>query len=73
MWWARDSSIKALQPISAALHAITLRVQNLEESLAALQDKHERLRGRFYATRGPDSPPQTESKAEILKRMGFMR
>lgn len=47
------------------------RIRALEEHLAALQDSHERLRGRFYQSRGDTSPPPTETKAEILRRMGY--
>jgi phage shock protein A len=49
----------------AALGALARQVKELEDSLASLEDKHERLRGKFYAQREPQRP---ESKAEILAR-----
>jgi hypothetical protein len=52
-------------------HALVLRVKELDDELKALEDKHERLRGKFYQARGAQPPP--ESKAEILSRMGYMR
>lgn len=73
MWPFPKAKGPDLQEIGEQIHGLTLRVKHLEDSLAALEDKHERLRGRFYATKGPDSPPETESKAAILRRMGFMR
>ena len=56
------------------IYDVLQRVKLLEDGLAALEDRHERLRGRFYATR-PQLHPETESrpetKQEILTRMGF--
>lgn len=71
MWPFRDKIVErqAIQELRAA-------VRDLDERLEALQDKHERLRGKFYASRGMAEAPAErppESKAEILKRMGFLR
>jgi hypothetical protein len=54
---------------------LTQRIKQLEEVVAALEDKHERLRGRFYATRPTlrdDDDRRPETKAEILKRFGYI-
>lgn len=73
MWPFPRGQKQELGELSDQLHGLTLRVKHLEETLLALEDKHERLRGRFYASKGPDSPPENESKAAILRRMGYMR
>lgn len=49
-------------------HQVLMRLQEIEEELIALKAAHERLRGRFYATRGQGSPPLDLPKAEILRR-----
>jgi hypothetical protein len=54
------------------LHAVVMKVKQLEEDILALEAKHERLRGRFYATRGPDSPPAPTSKGDILRAHGYL-
>jgi hypothetical protein len=62
-----------------AFHEIVQRLRQLEEDLSALQAAHERLRGRFYASRPsvPDEADQpakvsVQSKAEILRRFGYI-
>ena len=52
------------------LHDLTLRVKHLEDDLAALEAKHEKLRGRFYATARthPTGPPQKVPREELLRR-----
>jgi hypothetical protein len=50
-----------------AVHQLTLRVKRAEDSLSLLEGQHERLRGRFYATRTPESPPQAKTKEELLR------
>jgi hypothetical protein len=64
---ARESVSKAfaqsLTEQHAALGALTLKVKDLEDALASLEDKHERLRGKFYAQR--EAAPATD-KAAIL-------
>jgi hypothetical protein len=42
------------------------RIRALEEAVPALQLAHERLRGRFYATRPHENGSQPLSKAQIL-------
>lgn len=69
-WFARRESVtkafaQSLTEHHAALGALTLKVKDLEDALASLEDKHERLRGKFYAQREPQREP---SKAEILAR-----
>jgi hypothetical protein len=63
----RESVTKAfaqsLTEHHAALGALTLKVKDLEDALASLEDKHERLRGKFYAQR---EQPKADSKADIL-------
>ena len=65
---------KPQEPIPDVRDLLT-RVRKLEEDLGALQLAHERLRGRFYALKGADEnqAAKPQSKAEILRRMGFMR
>lgn len=58
--------------LSAQIHGLVQRVKQVEDDLAALEAKHERLRGRFYGLRGRQND-EPESKAEILRRMGFLR
>ena len=70
-WFKASKSVDQVE-IAAQIRSAFGRIQQLEEALASLQDKHERLRGKFYATRQSDSPPPQESKAEILRRMGFL-
>lgn len=62
----------------AELRALRADLKNVQEDLAALETKHERLRGRFYGARrgsesGDPDTPRPETKAEILARMGFVR
>lgn len=61
---------KRREASSKALHDLNGRVSRVEEDLAALTAAHERLRGRFYALKGPASGDHVESKAEILRRFG---
>lgn len=71
MWPFRNRDVER-----KAIHDLRLAIKELDERLESLQDKHERLRGKFYATRQLEPPPQEsrpESKAEILKRMGYTR
>lgn len=56
---------------SQVIHSLTLRIKDLEENLAALESKHERLRGRFYATKGPDVAPVPQTKGDILRAHGY--
>jgi hypothetical protein len=51
MWPFRKTDPAHLELV-AQIHAVVERVKRLEESLLALNDRHERLRGRFYASRG---------------------
>lgn len=56
----------------------TLRreIASLREDLEQLAAAHERLRGRYYATRpqppASEPPKQPESKAEVLRAFGFV-
>jgi hypothetical protein len=54
------------------VQALEIAVQELGESLEQLRGAHERLRGRFYATKHQDEPPPSDSKADVLKRFGFV-
>jgi len=70
-WFKRRESVtKAIAQLlteqTAELSALKLKVKSLEDTLASLEDKHERLRGKFYAQREP--APRQESKAEVLAR-----
>ena len=47
------------------------RIFQLEEDYAQLRGAHERLRGAFYARQGKDSPPQPETKADVLRAAGY--
>jgi hypothetical protein len=69
-WFRRRESVtkafaQQLTEQHAAIGALSLKVKGLEDALASLEDKHERLRGKFYAQR---EAPKPESKAEILAR-----
>lgn len=46
------------------IHGLLSDVKQLRDDLASLEDKHERLRGKFYATRSAD--PGGKTKAQIL-------
>lgn len=48
-------------------HALLQRVKHLEDALAALEDRHERLRGKFYSARMIDKPAPL-SKEQLLAR-----
>jgi predicted nucleic acid-binding Zn-ribbon protein len=65
----RDPRVETLQD---TLHDVLQRLKHLEDLHLSLEERYERLRGKFYALRSLDSPPPTESKAEILRKMGFM-
>jgi hypothetical protein len=54
------------------IHGLLQRVKALEDDLAALEAKYERLRGRFYATRGADTPPTPLSKGAVLRAAGYV-
>jgi predicted nuclease with TOPRIM domain len=71
MWPFRQRLDQAHLELVGQIHAVLQRVKAIEETLAALEDKHERLRGRFYATR-PQLQAETEqrqlTKEQILAR-----
>ncbi|HEX8838287.1 MAG TPA: hypothetical protein VF748_15195 [Candidatus Acidoferrum sp.] len=53
------------------IHGLAQRVKLLEEGLAATDAAHERLRGRFYALKGPSADhdtPRQLTKAELLAK-----
>ncbi len=50
----------------AALGARARTVKALTDALASLEDKHERLRGKFYAARSESQPVVGTDKAAIL-------
>ena len=67
MRWPFTMRRKGLsQAEQGVIQALNLRVSQLEEALLALQAAHERLRGRFYALKGPEEPKRPLTKAEIL-------
>jgi hypothetical protein len=68
----RQVSLEALQGLSDDVHTLVRRVKQIEDDLAALEGKHEALRGRFYATRGVEKPPQPQTKADILRAHGYL-
>lgn len=43
-----------------------------QERLDALEDKHERLRGRVYATGLHKPPIEPQSKGDILREFGYV-
>jgi hypothetical protein len=66
MWPFKRSQVSPAQ-----VHELDKRLRQVEEDLGALQMAHERLRGRFYATKGAEfAAKPAETKAEILKRFG---
>ncbi|HEX8802143.1 MAG TPA: hypothetical protein VF772_26205 [Terriglobales bacterium] len=70
----RQGNNEQLLELQASLHAVLQRIKALEEDLASLQDQHERLRGKFYASRSErPAASEPESKAAILARMGYLR
>lgn len=68
--WGRGVDPRALTELREQYHALLQRTKQLEDDLLALEGKYERLRGRVYGVIRHD---QGESKAEILKRMGYTR
>jgi hypothetical protein len=63
----RQPVSEALASHQAAIHSMGLLLKQTEERLAALEAAHERLRGRFYALRGPEpGAKKVMSKEEIL-------
>lgn len=42
------------------------------DELEELRSEHRKLRGRFYAARGELEPPKVESKADVLRRIGYI-
>lgn len=71
-WFRRRESVttafaRQLTEHHAALTALAQKVKDLADALASLEDKHERLRGKFYARAGeqPKPTPATD-KASIL-------
>ena len=74
MWWPRRKQAFTQDDfgvLARNVHAQGLRLKELEEKHLALEAAHERLRGRFYATR-PQEKPEPTSKAEILREFGFV-
>lgn len=51
------------------LRRLDRETKQLREDLAALEGKHERLRGRFYATKPAEQPAQTGKPT--LMELGF--
>lgn len=73
MFWRRKPRTdEATLELVQQLHGLTMRLKALEERLDAAEAAHERLRGRFYATRVPEQPPAKPSKAEVLRDFGFV-
>jgi hypothetical protein len=68
----KQGTMRWFQVAAADFEALMLRVKGLEDDLALLRAQHERLRGRFYATKGQDSPPRELTKAEILRAAGYV-
>lgn len=62
----RQAVPEAHLELVSQIHGVLQRVKLLEDGLAALEAAHERLRGRFYATRPADSGSKPLTKAEIL-------
>ena len=67
----RQVASRAIAEQTERINDALLRIKALEDNLAALEDKHERLRGRFYATRSPDNLPARSGKGAILAAMGY--
>jgi len=71
-WRKKTHKPPDLTEILNQLHLHTLALKQLAERIEAAEGAHERLRGRFYATKGHDSPREPQTKAEILRDYGYM-
>jgi hypothetical protein len=73
MWPFRSHRLAHDQEIIDLVFKSRQRITDLEERIAAAEAAHERLRGRFYATKGqtPPDEPKPLTKAEILLQAGF--
>lgn len=72
MFWRKKTRPQApeIGVLAQHIHGLGMRLQALEEKHQALAAAHERLRGRFYALKGPE-PTEPRSKAEILREFGY--
>ena len=72
-WWSRRKHLLTKAEVESILDFVRTSERTfaqLKEDLDDLRAKHERLRGRFYATRGPadDEVAPKLTKAQILAR-----
>lgn len=65
-------SQEQLLEMQAVVHSALQRVKQIEDDLASLSAKYERIRTKVYY-KSPADQPHVESKAEILARMGYLR
>lgn len=76
MWPFKSTRLASDAEVLASLTKLHAKVAALEDGLAALQDKHERLRGRVYATGqhkpDPATPAPRLDKAAVLREFGFV-
>jgi len=65
---------KHLALVNEALEDHRRALAKLQDALDELHSEHRKLRGRFYAARGEVETPQPakESKADILRRIGYV-
>ena len=57
---------EALLEQQTQIHGLAQEVKALRDDLASLEDKHERLRGKFYAARQDTARPGALTKEQIL-------
>lgn len=65
MWPFRKRVDQSHLELVDQIHGLSQRCKHLEDSLAALEDRHERLRGKFYARNGGEVKG-IKSKEQIL-------
>jgi len=65
---------KALDEATKVINGLVDESRRLRDHLDELHSEHRKLRGRFYASRGEMevAPRAAESKADILRRIGYV-
>lgn len=74
MWPFKSAGTGTDPELLEALTKLRTRVTALEDDLANLADKHERLRGKVYATgqhRAPDAAAPAPGAKPTLMELGF--
>jgi len=63
---------KRIVELQSNLEEWQSHVEKLQNRLDELTSEHRKLRGRFYASRGEVERVEPETKADVLRRIGYI-